>query len=162
MSKVVPCLWFNGNAEEAARFYAATFPDSRVERVNKAFADYPAGKEGDALTVEFTVLGMQFLGLNAGPRYVFNEAVSFQIHTDDQAETDRYWQAITTNGGEPGQCGWCKDRFGLSWQVTPRRLMELMKDPDQGHAGRVMTALMGMQKVDIAALERAAFETELP
>ena len=116
MARIAPCLWFNGNAEEAARFYARTFPDSHVDAVHRAPGDYPAGKAGDVLTVEFTVLGMNFVGLNGGSAFSFTEAVSFQVFTDDQAETDRYWNALIADGGQPSQCSWCKDRFGLSWQ----------------------------------------------
>ena len=127
--KIAACLWFNGQAEEAARFYAATFPDSRIDRVSRAPADYPSGKSGDVLVVEFTVCGMPFLGLNGGPAFTFDEAVSFQVYTDDQTETDRLWQAITSDGGSPSDCGWCKDRYGLSWQITPRALMEACLTP---------------------------------
>lgn len=153
--KIATCLWFNGQAEEAARFYAATFPDSRVDAVIRSPADYPDGKSGDVLVVEFTVLGMPFLGLNGGPQFTFDEAVSFQVYTADQAETDRYWSAITGNGGSESQCGWCKDRFGLSWQITPRALIQAMSNPDRAAAGRAMQAMMQMQKIDIAAIEAA-------
>jgi predicted 3-demethylubiquinone-9 3-methyltransferase (glyoxalase superfamily) len=156
--RIAPCLWFDKNAEEAARFYAATFPDSRVGAITRAPGDYPSGKEGDVLTVEFTVLGMPFLGLNGGPEFHFDEAVSFMVYTDDQAETDRYWNAIVDNGGSENVCGWCKDRFGLSWQITPRRLTELIADPDREVAKRAFDAMMEMKKIDIAALE-AAVET---
>jgi len=156
--RIVPCLWFDKNAEEAANFYAATFPDSRVGKVTRSPGDYPSGKEGDVLTVEFTVLGMPFLGLNGGPEFHFDEAVSFMVYTEDQAETDRYWNAIVDNGGSENVCGWCKDRFGLSWQITPRRLMELIADPDREVAKRAFDAMMEMKKIDIAALE-AAVET---
>ena len=152
--KIAPCLWFDGNAEAAANFYAATFPDSRVDAVNRSPADYPSGKEGDVLVVEFTVLGMPFIGLNGGPNFTFDEAVSFQVHTDDQAETDRYWDAITKDGGSESVCGWCKDKFGLSWQITPRALTAAMSRG--GDAGkRAMQAMMGMVKIDIAAIEAA-------
>ena len=154
--KIVPCLWFDGRAEEAANFYAATFPDSRVEAVNRAPGDYPSGKAGDVLTVEFTVLGMPFLGLNGGPEFKFDEAVSFQVYTEDQAETDRYWNAIVDNDGEASVCSWCKDKFGLSWQIVPRRLMELIADPDTAKAKRAFDAMMTMAKIDIAAIEAAA------
>ena len=155
MNRITPCLWFDKNAEEAANFYAATFPDSRVGKVTRAPGDYPSGKEGDVLTVEFTVLGMPFLGLNGGPEFHFDDAVSFMVYTKDQAETDRYWNAIVDNGGSESACGWCKDRFGLSWQITPRRLMELIADPDREVAKRAFDAMMGMKKIDIAALETA-------
>ena len=158
MNRISTCLWFDKNAEEAANFYAATFPDSRVGKVMRAPGDFPSGKKGDALTVEFTVLGQPFVGLNGGPEFHFTEAVSFMVYTKDQEETDRYWNAIVDNGGSESACGWCKDRFGLSWQITPRRLMELMTDPDRETAKRAFDAMMGMKKIDIAALE-AAVET---
>ena len=155
MSKIVPCLWFDGKAEEAANFYAATFPDSHVTAVHRSPADYPSGKAGDVLTVEFTVLGMRFLGLNGGPQFSFDEAVSFQVYTDRQEETDRYWSAIVGGGGSESACGWCKDRFGLSWQIVPRVLIEGMSDSDPAAAKRVMEAMMTMVKIDHAAIERA-------
>jgi predicted 3-demethylubiquinone-9 3-methyltransferase (glyoxalase superfamily) len=155
-TKITPCLWFDGRAEEAANFYAATFPDSEVKSVNRAPGDYPSGKTGDVLTVEFTVLGMDFLGLNGGPQFKFDEAVSFMVYTDDQAETDRYWNAIVDNGGEESVCGWCKDKFGLSWQITPRRLMELTTSKDTAKAKRAFDAMLDMKKIDIAKLEAAA------
>lgn len=155
MTSITPCLWYDGTAEDAAGFYAATFPDSRVDAVHRAPADYPSGKAGDVLTVEFTVLGMRFLGLNGGPYFRFNEAVSFQVHTDGQAETDRYWHAIVDNGGQESECGWCKDRWGLSWQITPRALTDAIADPDRAAAKRAMEAMMGMRKIDIAAIEAA-------
>jgi 2-polyprenyl-6-hydroxyphenyl methylase/3-demethylubiquinone-9 3-methyltransferase len=155
MAKIVPCLWFDGKAEEAANFYAATFPDSRVTAVHRSPADYPSGKAGDVLTVEFTVLGMPFLGLNGGPQFSFDEAISFQVHTDSQEETDRYWNAIVGGGGSESACGWCKDRFGLSWQIVPRVLIEGMSDPDPAAAKRVMEAMMTMVKIDHAEIERA-------
>jgi predicted 3-demethylubiquinone-9 3-methyltransferase (glyoxalase superfamily) len=155
MNRIAPCLWFDKNAEEAAKFYAATFPDSHVGAVLRAPGDFPSGKEGDVLTVEFTVLGMPFVGLNGGPQFHFDEAVSFMVYTEDQAETDRYWNAIVGNGGSESVCGWCKDRFGLSWQIAPRRLMELMADPDRETAKRAFDAMMQMTKIDIAALEAA-------
>ena len=150
------CLWFNKDAEDAARFYAATFPSSEVTAVHKAPSDYPSGKAGDVLTVEFTVLGIPCLGLNGGPEFKHSEAFSFQIATDDQAETDRYWTAIVRNGGQESACGWCKDRWGLSWQITPKRLLELNADPDPERARRAMEAMLKMHKIDIAAVERAA------
>ena len=153
-NKIAPCLWFDGQAEEAANFYASVFPDSRVKAVHRAPGDYPSGKGGDVLTVEFTVLGMDFLGLNGGPRFKFDEAVSFQIHTDDQAETDRYWNAIVSNGGEESMCGWCTDRFGLSWQITPKRLMQLMSDGGE-RSKAAFEAMMTMRKIDVATLDRA-------
>ena len=153
MTRIAPCLWFDGDAEAAATFYAATFPDSRVDAVNRAPVDYPAGKRGDALTVEFTVLGMRFLGLNAGPAFHFNEAVSFQVYTDDQAETDRYWDAIVGNGGSASQCSWCKDKWGLSWQIVPRALMAALSNPDKAASKRAFEAMMTMSKIDVAAIE---------
>ncbi len=155
MSRITPCLWFDGKAEEAATFYAATFPDSQVTAVHRAPADYPSGRKGDVLTVEFTVLGMPFIGLNGGPLFTFDEAVSFMVQTETQEETDRYWSAIIDGGGSPSACGWCKDRFGLSWQITPRALLEAMADPDRAAAGRAMQAMMQMTKIDIAAIEAA-------
>lgn len=152
---IAVCLWFDDNAEEAADFYASVFPDSHVDAVHRAPGDYPAGKQGNVLTVEFTVLGMPFLGLNGGPQFKFNEAVSFQVHTSDQAETDRYWNAIVGNGGAESECGWCKDRFGLSWQITPRALMEAITDPDPAAAKRAFEAMMTMRKIDIATIEAA-------
>jgi 2-polyprenyl-6-hydroxyphenyl methylase/3-demethylubiquinone-9 3-methyltransferase len=152
---IAVCLWFDGNALDAANFYARTFPDSRIDAVMRAPGDYPAGKQGDVLTVEFTVLGMPFLGLNGGSNFKFNEAVSLQVYTRDQAETDRYWNAITGSGGAEGECSWCKDRYGLSWQITPRALMDALTDPDPAAAQRAFNAMMGMKKIDIAAIEAA-------
>ncbi len=149
------CLWFDGTAREAAEFYAATFPDSHVGRVLLSPADNPSMREGQELTVEFTVLGQPFLGLNGGPAFRFNEAVSFMVYTDTQEETDRYWNAITGGGGQASDCGWCRDRFGLVWQITPRALMEAVNDPDRAAAKRAMQAMMTMQKIDIAAIEAA-------
>jgi predicted 3-demethylubiquinone-9 3-methyltransferase (glyoxalase superfamily) len=155
MAKNVICLWYNGTAEEAARFYARTFPDSAVIAVHRAPGDYPDGKQGQVLTVEFTVVGVSCLGLNGGPAFKHSEAFSFQIITEDQAETDRYWNAIIDNGGAESQCGWCKDRWGLSWQITPRVLVEAIADPDRAAARRAFEAMMGMKKIDIAAIEAA-------
>jgi predicted 3-demethylubiquinone-9 3-methyltransferase (glyoxalase superfamily) len=155
MSKIKPCLWFDGNAEEAADFYVSLLPDSRIEGVHRAPADYPSGKAGDVLTVEFTFAGQEFVGLNGGPYFQFNEAVSFQIFTDDQAETDRLTNALSAVP-EAEQCGWVKDRFGLSWQIVPRVLIQYMADPDAAKAKRVMEAMMEMKRIDIAAIERAA------
>ena len=155
ISKNTVCLWFDGAAEQAARFYAATFPDSAVHAVHRAPGDYPSGKQGDVLTVEFTVAGIACIGLNGGPAFKHSEAFSFQIATDDQAETDRLWHAIVDNGGQESACGWCKDRWGLSWQITPRVLVEAIADPDRAAAKRVFEAMMGMGKIDIAAIEAA-------
>jgi predicted 3-demethylubiquinone-9 3-methyltransferase (glyoxalase superfamily) len=155
MTRIAPCLWFDGQAEDAATFYASVFPDSHVDKVNSAPTDYPNGKAGDALTVEFTVLGMKFIGLNGGPHFKFDEAISFQVYTKDQEETDRYWDAIVSNGGAESQCSWCKDRFGLSWQIVPQVLMDMMTSTDQAAARRAMEAMMTMRKIDIAALEAA-------
>ena len=155
MSKIRPCLWFDGQAEEAADFYAAIFPDSRVGKVTRSPADYPAGSTGDVLTVEFTVAGQELIGLNGGPEFRFNEAVSLSVDCEDQAEVDRLWEALTADGGEPGPCGWLKDRFGLSWQIVPRALPEMLAAADREGAARAMKAMMEMGKIDIAAVERA-------
>ncbi len=153
--KIQPCLWFNKNAEEAARFYAETFPDSRIDSIERAPADYPSGKAGDVLVITMTILGMPFMLLNGGPQFSFDEAVSFQVATEDQEETDRYWNAIVSNGGEESVCGWCKDRFGLSWQITPRRLTDLMAESDPAKSKAAFEAMMNMGKIDIAALDAA-------
>jgi predicted 3-demethylubiquinone-9 3-methyltransferase (glyoxalase superfamily) len=155
MAKNVICLWYNGTAEVAAKFYAQTFPNSAVTAVHRAPGDYPAGKQAEVLTVEFTVLGVPCLGLNGGPAFKHSEAFSFQIITEDQAETDRYWNAIVSNGGAESQCGWCKDRWGLSWQITPRVLLQAVTSQDQPAAKRAFEAMMGMKKIDIAAIEAA-------
>lgn len=154
MPKNTICLWFDKDAEAAARFYAATFPDSRVSAVHRAPADYPSGKAGDVLTVEFTVAGIPCLGLNGGPAFRHTEAFSFQIATEDQAETDRYWNAIVGSGGTPSACGWCKDRWGLSWQITPRVLTEALAAGGD-EARRAFEAMMSMEKIDVAAIEAA-------
>jgi len=153
--KIAPCLWYDGTAEEAATFYAATFPDSSVDAVHRAPGDYPSGKQGDALSVEFTVLGMKFIGLNGGPIFPHSEAVSFQVYTDSQEETDRYWHAIVDGGGAESMCGWCKDKWGLSWQITPRALTAAISHPDRAAAKRAFEAMMTMRKIDIAAIEAA-------
>ncbi|HEX6736071.1 MAG TPA: VOC family protein [Azonexus sp.] len=155
MVKNTICLWFDGNAEEAAQFYAATFPESAVKAVHRAPGDYPAGKASDVLTVEFTVMGVACLGLNGGPAFRHSEAFSFQVATEDQAETDRLWNAIVCNGGQESACGWCKDKWGLSWQITPRALSAAITDPDRAAAGRAFAAMMQMGKIDIAAIEAA-------
>jgi len=159
MSKIVPCLWYDGNAEEAANFYASVLPDSCVTGVHRAPADYPSGKEGEVLTVEFTVAGQDFVGLNGGPHFKFTEAVSFQIMTDDQAETDRLTDALSAVP-EAEQCGWVKDKFGLSWQIVPRVLTRLLADSDHAKAKRVMEAMIQMTRIDIAAIEAAGAEVQ--
>lgn len=154
MTDATLCLWYNGDAEEAAAFYAATFPDSRVESVHKAPTDFPAGKAGDAITVQFTVLGLPCIGLNGGPAFRHSEAFSFQVATDTQEETNRYWNAIVENGGQESDCGWCKDKWGLSWQITPRVLTDALATGGDV-ARRAFTAMMTMQKIDVAAIEAA-------
>ena len=149
------CLWYDGAAEEAARFYAATFPDSAVGAVYRAPGDFPSGKKGDVLTVEFTVIGIPCIGLNGGPEFKHTEAFSFQVATADQAETDRYSNAIVGNGGQESACGWCKDKWGLSWQITPIALTNAISDPDRAAAKRAFDAMMEMNNIDIAAIEAA-------
>jgi predicted 3-demethylubiquinone-9 3-methyltransferase (glyoxalase superfamily) len=154
-SKNTICLWFDQDAEDAARFYAKTFPDSAVGAVLRAPGDYPSGKQGDVLTVDFTVCGIPCMGINGGPEFKHSEAFSFQIATDDQAETDRLWDAIVGNGGQESACGWCKDKWGLSWQITPRALVDAICDPDPAAAKRAFDAMMTMEKIDIATIEAA-------
>jgi predicted 3-demethylubiquinone-9 3-methyltransferase (glyoxalase superfamily) len=151
------CLWYEKDAEEAARFYAATFPNSSVGKVRRAPADNPSAKQGDPLTIDFTVMGIRCMGLNGGPHFQQSEAFSFVVVTEDQEETDRYWKAIVGNGGQESQCGWCKDKWGVSWQITPRILAEAM-DGEPGRAKRIFEAMMTMKKIDVAALEAAARE----
>jgi predicted 3-demethylubiquinone-9 3-methyltransferase (glyoxalase superfamily) len=155
MTKIAPCLWFDGQAEEAANFYTTLLPDSRVDAVHSAPSDYPSGRKGNTLMVDFTLAGQKYVGLNGGPHFKFNEAVSFQIYCDDQAEVDRLSDALSAVP-EAEQCGWVKDKFGLSWQIVPRRLLELLTDPDPGKAQRVMEAMLTMKRIDLAAIELAA------
>lgn len=154
-SKNTICLWYDRNALEAATFYAETFPDSAVLAVHHAPGDYPSGQQGDVLTVEFNVMGIPCLGLNGGPVFRHNEAFSFQVATDDQAETDRLWSAIIDNGGQASECGWCKDKWGISWQITPRILSDAIANPDRAAAKRAFEAMMTMSKIDIAKIEAA-------
>jgi predicted 3-demethylubiquinone-9 3-methyltransferase (glyoxalase superfamily) len=156
VAKVYPCLWFDGNAEEAADFYVTLVPNSQVDKIWRSPAQTPSGPEGSVLTVDFTVAGQQLQGLNGGSQFTFTEAVSLVIECEDQAEVDRLWAALTGNGGEPGPCGWLKDRFGLSWQIVPRRLIELLDDPDPQRARRTMESMLTMSRIDVAELERAA------
>lgn len=149
------CLWFDGDALDAATFYAATFPDSSVDAVHHAPGDYPDGRQGDVLTVDFTVMGIPCMGLNGGPVFKHSEAFSFQVATDDQAETDRYWDAIVGNGGQESDCGWCKDKWGVSWQITPRVLTEAYTGNDPAEAKRAFDAMMTMRRIDVAAIEAA-------
>ena len=155
LAKNTVCLWYNGDAETAARFYAQTFPDLSLSAVHRAPGDYPAGKQGDVLTVEFTVMGIPCLGLNGGPGFKHSEAFSFQVATVDQAETDRYWNAIVGNKGQASECGWCKDQWGLSWQITPIALTQAFTNPDRAVAQRAFAAMMTMKNIDVAAIEAA-------
>ena len=162
MSKITPCLWFDGQAEEAANFYVTLLPDSRIDKVVRSPADNPSTSKGEVLVVDFTLNGQKFSGLNGGPQFHFTEAVSFQIHCQDQAEVDRLWNAVLENGGKPSACGWINDRWGLSWQIFPEELLEMISSDDRAAAERAMTAMMDMVKIDLAKL-REAFEgrTEL-
>jgi predicted 3-demethylubiquinone-9 3-methyltransferase (glyoxalase superfamily) len=155
MDKISPCLWFDGDAEEAARLYTSLFPNSRIDSVDRSPADTPSGPEGTVITVNFTLAGRSYIALNGGPDFKFTEAVSFSIDCDDQAEVDRYWDALLADGGEPSVCGWLRDRFGLSWQVIPRQLPEMLNSKDRDAARRAMQAMLKMVKIDVAELERA-------
>jgi predicted 3-demethylubiquinone-9 3-methyltransferase (glyoxalase superfamily) len=159
MSKITPCLWFDGNAEEAARFYVSLLRDSRIDSVIRSPADNPSTPAGAAVMVDFTLAGRPFKGLNGGPQFPFTEAVSFFVDCVDQTEVDRLWEALTADGGSPGRCGWLKDRFGVSWQIVPRQLGEMLTDPDRARAGRAMEAMLKMSKIDVSELRRA-FESE--
>jgi predicted 3-demethylubiquinone-9 3-methyltransferase (glyoxalase superfamily) len=155
MTSITPCLWFDHNAEEAANFYVSIFPDSHIDKVDRSPADNPSTREGEVITVEFTLAGQRFMGLNGGPDFPFTEAISMSIDCKDQAEVDRYWDLLIADGGEPSVCGWLKDRFGLSWQVVPHRLTEMYESGDRDGARRAMQAMLKMQKLDVAELERA-------
>ncbi|WP_171509110.1 VOC family protein [Acinetobacter sp. YH12102] len=155
IAKNTICLWYDNEAEAAARFYAETFPDSSIGAINLAPGDYPSGKEGDVITVDFRVLGISCIGLNGGPAFQHNEAFSFQVATEDQEETDRYWNAIVGNGGQEGECGWCKDKWGISWQITPIVLIQAVTSSDRAAAKRAFDAMMTMKKIDISAIEAA-------
>ena len=156
MDKVRICIWYDRDAEEAANFYCGLFPDSGVDAVNRSASDYPGGKQGDPLVVEFHIGDRAFMGLNGHTTFEFTPAMSIVVTCEDQAEIDRYWDALTSNGGKPGNCGWCQDRWGVQWQITPRRLGELLGDPDRAAARRAMDAMLKMHRIDIAALEAAA------
>ena len=155
-AKIRPCLWFDGKAEEAANFYVTLLPDSSVDNVWRSPAETPSGPEGMVLVVDFTVAGQRFMGLNGGPEFNFNESISFVIDCEDQAEVDRLWDALTADGGQPGPCGWLKDRFGVSWQIVPRQLNEMLQDPDPDRARRAMEAMLKMGKIEVEELRRAA------
>jgi predicted 3-demethylubiquinone-9 3-methyltransferase (glyoxalase superfamily) len=161
MPGITPCLWFDGRAKEAAEFYTGIFPNSRIDRVDRSAADNPSVKEGEVLTVSFTLDGRPFMGLDGGPDFQFNEAISFSIDCADQVEVDRYWELLTADGGAPGPCGWLKDRFGVSWQVVPRQLNEMLNSSDRDGARRAMDAMLQMGKIDVEQL-RAAFEDRTP
>jgi predicted 3-demethylubiquinone-9 3-methyltransferase (glyoxalase superfamily) len=153
--KIAPCLWFDGRAEEAARFYTSVFPDSRIDLIQRSAIDYPGGKAGDVILVEFTLAGLSYQALNGGPHHTFNDAVSLSVTCRDQAEADHLWEALTANGGRPVQCGWLKDKFGLSWQIVPEAFIAMMQDTDPARSKRAMQAMMQMVKLDVAALRRA-------
>jgi predicted 3-demethylubiquinone-9 3-methyltransferase (glyoxalase superfamily) len=155
MSKIAPCLWFDGQAEQAAQLYTSLFPDSQIDNVNRAPAENPSTGAGDVLTVDFTIAGQRFIGLNGGPDFTFSEAISFTIDCADQAEVDRYWDALIAGGGEPSMCGWLKDRFGVSWQVIPRALPEMLGGSDPEGAARAMKAMLQMTRIDVAKLREA-------
>ncbi|HVL01080.1 MAG TPA: VOC family protein [Dongiaceae bacterium] len=155
MDKITVNLWFNYNAEEAAQFYVSLFPDSRIDAVHRSASDNPSTKKGDVLIVQFTLMGRAYTGVNGGPQFPFTEAISLEINCNDQAEVDHYWNRLIADGGSPVQCGWCRDKFGLSWQVVPKRLGELLSSPDRQAAERVMLAMLQMVKLDVAALEAA-------
>jgi predicted 3-demethylubiquinone-9 3-methyltransferase (glyoxalase superfamily) len=154
--KITPCLWFDNNAEEAVRFYTSVFANSSIDQIQRSTVDYPGGKEGSVLIIKFTLAGQNYLALNGGPFEKFNNAISLSVDCTDQAEVDQMWSALTADGGAPVQCGWLKDKYGLSWQIVPRRLPELLSDPDTAKARRVMEAMMQMVKIDVAKLEAAA------
>ena len=155
LAKNTVCLWYDGDAEEAARFYAQVFPNTFINAIHVAPGDFPSGKEGDVLTVEFSVMGISCIGLNGGPAFKHNESFSFQVSTDDQAETDRYWQAIVNNGGVESECGWCKDKWGISWQITPKILIQAITHPDPAAAKKAFQAMMTMKKINVAEIEKA-------
>lgn len=154
--KITPCLWYDGNAEEAVKFYTSVFDDSSVDQVQRSTVDYPGGKVGSVLIIMFTLAGQNYQALNGGPSEKFSNAISFSVDCEDQIEVDRLWSALTVDGGKPVQCGWLQDKYGLSWQIVPRRLPELLSDPDAAKVKRVMEAMMQMVKIDVAALEAAA------
>ncbi|CAN5127148.1 VOC family protein [soil metagenome] len=161
MTDIAPCLWFDRQGEEAARFYVSLLPDSRIDHIQHALSDYPNGKVGDVLLVEFTLCGRPYQALNGGPNFHFTEAISLSISVDGQAEVDRLWDALIADGGEPVGCSWLKDKYGLSWQIVPKELTALMKDPDRGRAKRAMDAMMTMVKIDVAGIKAAADEVNL-
>ncbi len=155
MQKISPCLWFDGRAEEAARFYTALFPDSRIDHVQRSLIDYPGGKVNDVILVDFTLAGQRYQALNGGPHHPFNDPISLSVTCKDQAEVDRYWEALTAHGGKAVMCGWLKDKYGVSWQIVPEAFMAMMRDPDRAKSKRAMEAMMTMVKLDVAGLQRA-------